>query len=237
MKRFSTRYRSTEKEILDEIDLEKKDLREVFSDLDRVNRVLGGNQITLSGLQKLLRNSLWQEPLKILDVGCGNGSMLRNVALWGRQRNIRMELLGVDLNATAIEIAREQSSDFPEISFRVMDVLSTRFSEWNFDVILCTLTLHHFRDEEIFEFLERLSDKARIGLVINDLERNKAAYFLFRVFSALFLKNRISRSDGLTSILRSFRLEDLDGYASRLRVNKNEINWKWAFRYQWIIFK
>ena len=40
--------------------------------------------------------------------------------------------------------------------------------------------------------------------------------------------------DGLTSILRGFKREELESFSNILQV-KPQIKWKWAFRYQWII--
>jgi len=47
----------------------------------------------------------------------------------------------------------------------------------------------------------------------------------------------MSREDGLTSILRGFKKEELVNFSKKLKLNNYIFQWKWAFRYQWIIRK
>ncbi|MGA8854263.1 MAG: methyltransferase, partial [Christiangramia sp.] len=70
---------------------------------------------------------------------------------------------------------------------------------------------------------------------INDLQRSKAAYVLFKAFCAVFVHNEIARKDGLISILRGFKKNDINKLSEEIKAAKHEIKWKWAFRYQWII--
>jgi hypothetical protein len=73
--------------------------------------------------------------------------------------------------------------------------------------------------------------------VINDLHRSALAYRLFQGLCFVFQLNSMSREDGLTSILRGFKKEDLIAFSEKLKFNNYTIQWKWAFRYQWIISK
>lgn len=237
MRMVNTSERSKQKEILDDFDLQGRELKDNFDDLDRVNTMLGGYKITLEGINRILSGSCFAQPVSIMDIGCGNGSMLREVAKMGRKKGIRMLLTGVDANKHAIEIAKEESSEYPDIHFEVRDVTSSDFQAERVDIVLCTLTLHHFEDQEIINLMTIFSKIARMGIVINDLHRSKMAYYLFEVFSRIFIKNQIARSDGLTSVLRSFKKQELQGYGRDLSVREQIISWKWAFRYQWVLLK
>lgn len=235
--KINTDKRSTQAEIMDDFDLKGEELKKTLKDLDKVNSWLGGNKITLEGIAKLLEKSNFKAPLRIIDVGCGNGSLLKEVAQFGRKQNLEMQLLGVDANTYSIEIARENAAEFPEIKFAALDVFSEEFRRREADIILCTLTLHHFSDAQIEELMKTFTEMATLGVVINDLQRSKTAYYLFEAFCAVFIKNEINRKDGLTSILRSFKKEDLQRYGKKLKVREQIINWKWAYRYQWILVK
>ena len=79
--------------------------------------------------------------------------------------------------------------------------------------------------------------QAAIGMVINDLHRSSIAYRLFQVVCRVFQLNRMSREDGLTSILRGFKKNELEAFSKIINAKKQTISWKWAFRYQWIIWK
>ena len=235
--KINTTERSTSPEIMDDFDLKGEELKKTLKDLDKVNRWLGGNKITIDGIDWLLKNANFEAPLKVIDVGCGNGSLLKEVAQFGRKEAVKMELLGVDANIHSIDIAKENTAGFPEIEFAALDVFSEEFRRRDVDIILCTLTLHHFSDGEIKELMQTFTEMAKLGVVINDLQRSKTAYYLFKAFCAAFISNEINRKDGLTSILRSFKKEDLEQYGNGLRVRKQIIHWKWAFRYQWILLK
>lgn len=222
---------------MDDFALKGQNLEKTLNDLDKVNKWLGGNKITLEGIKKVSESACYAGPLKILDVGCGNGTLLKEVADFGRKEGIAMDLKGIDANAYAIEIARKNAEAYQNISFEALDVFSEKFKARETDIVLCTLTLHHFEDEEIVLLLKNFVEMSSLGIVVNDLQRSKTAYYLFKAFCAVFIDNKIAKEDGLVSIRKSFRKKDLLKYAEHLKVRKQEISWKWAFRYQWIIIK
>ena len=118
-----------------------------------------------------------------------------------------------------------------------MDIFSEDFNAIEYDIVLCTLTLHHFSNEEILNIMTTFNKNANIGIVINDLHRSKLAYRLFEKVCAVFKLNKMSREDGLISILRGFKKKELENFSKKLDLKNYTINWKWAFRYQWIIVK
>ncbi len=237
--KIDTSIRTNKTEIMDDFDLQGAELKRTLKDLENINKWLGGNIITIKGVQKLIEKS--EKPKDavhhIIDVGCGNGAMLRKLAEWGRTNKYNLKLTGIDANPFAITIAQELSENYQELEFETQNIFNEEFKSRNFDILLCTLTLHHFKDQEIIELLQRFYDQVNMGIVINDLHRSKAAYRLFQAFCGVFVNNEIARKDGLTSILRGFKKEEIQHYSSCLSTSKQEINWKWAYRYQWIIEK
>ncbi len=237
MSKINTRKRTDESEIMDDFELKGAELETTLSDLDNINKWLGGNKITLQGIKILLKDHPKSETVHIADIGCGNGSILREIAKWGRKENYTLELTGIDANPYAIEIAEKLSYYYPEIKFYPVDILGDEFEKMKFDILLCTLTLHHFKDSEIEELVKLFIRQSKLGIVINDLQRSGIAYRLFQAFCAVFIRNEIARKDGLTSILRGFKRKDLQVFSNKISVKKQKICWKWAFRYQWIIQK
>ncbi|MCH4823125.1 methyltransferase domain-containing protein [Gramella lutea] len=229
--------RTDKTEIMDDFDLKGPELRKTLSDLDNINSWLGGNQITLDGIKELLKGHSKNKKIKIVDIGCGNGSILRKVAAWGKSQKREFILIGIDANEHAIQIAKEKSKKFENLSFEKLNIFSDSFKSNQYDIILCTLTLHHFKDKEIISLLNQLYTQAKLGIVINDLHRSNSAYILFQAFCSVFVNNEIARKDGLTSILRGFKRSDLLRYQEDISCSSFKISWKWAFRYQWIIKK
>ena len=210
-------------------------LRDTMDKLAAINRWLGGNKVTMEGLKKLLRKSSKDMPLTIVDLGCGGGDILRDVAKFGRKNGFNFNLIGIDANEDAVIYARELSLDYPEISYRHINIFSEEFKTIDYDIVLTTLFLHHFNQEQLVNLLSKLLKKARLGIVVNDLHRNALAYYLFRLLCTV-IPNKMVKEDGLTSVLKGFKRKELATLSSLIQVKPN-IKWKWAFRYQWIINK
>lgn len=234
---FSNKYRSEQLEIMDDLDFQGVEMKNVLGDLKTVNKWLGGKNITLNGIEKLLLDKTKNDFIKILDVGCGDGELLRNCAKYADKNNLKMECIGVDFNINILEHAKSQSKEFPNIKFQKVDVFLEEELIPNCDIAICTLFLHHFNNENIEELLNVLLKKSNIGLVINDLQRSRVAFNLFKVVSKLFLKTQTAKHDGLVSIARSFKKNELESISKKIPNQKSSIHWRWAFRYQWIIKK
>lgn len=233
---LNTKYRTDKPEIMDDFALEGEILRDALDKIAKINQLLGGNQLTLRGVQELIQQSK-KEEIVIVDVGCGNGDMLRTLADFGLNNKLNFKLIGIDANNFTISHAIQLSEKYTNISYRCEDIFKDSFKELKYDIVLCTLTLHHFKNNEIEDLLKVFYKNSSIGIVINDLHRSPIAYRLFQGLCFVFQLNDMSREDGLTSILRGFKKEELVDFSKKLNFKKYTIHWRWAFRYQWIISK
>ncbi|MEZ7893742.1 MAG: methyltransferase domain-containing protein [Polaribacter sp.] len=230
---ISTKNRTDKEELMDDFSIGGDLLRDTLDKLENINRWLGGNLMTVRALKKVLKNHPKEQELTIADIGCGHGDILRDVAKFGRKNGYKMKLIGMDANPTAIAYANELSTEFPELSFKTEDIFSEAFKNRKFDVVLATLFLHHFKEAQLVSFLGNTLKQTKIGIVVNDLHRHKLAYYLFMLLS-VFIKNNMIIEDGLTSVLRGFKRNELAHISKKLKV-KPQISWKWAFRFQWIL--
>ncbi|MDI6034363.1 methyltransferase domain-containing protein [Flavobacterium sp. LB2P84] len=234
---LNTKFRTNKIETMDDFAMEGEILRDALDKIAKINQLLGGNQLTLQGVQDLMGNISKSNEIVIVDVGCGNGDMLRTLADFGLKNKLKLKLIGIDANRFTISHAQKLSKNYSNISYRCEDVFSKSFNELKYDIVLCTLTLHHFKDDEIIYLLNLFYTNSTIGIVINDLQRSAIAYRLFQALCFVFRLNEMSREDGLTSILRGFKKEELIRFSEKLSFKNYKIHWKWAFRYQWIISK
>ena len=232
---IDTTNRSTKIEIMDDLDMSGKTLINSLDQLANINKWLGGNKTTIDSLKTILKTNPKDKMISIVDLGCGNGDMLRKVAHFGRKNGYKFDLLGIDANQATIDYAIQLSANFPEITYKKEDVLSKEFATHTYDIAMCTLFLHHFEDPIALNFIQTLLKNSKIGVVINDLHRHWLAYYLFKLLTSVF-GNEMTREDGLTSILKAFKRKDLDRFSKKINF-KSTITWRWAFRYQWIINK
>jgi hypothetical protein len=222
---------------MDDLDFQGEEMKNLLKDLKTVNKWLGGNNITIDGLRKLLRNHPQNKTITLLDIGCGDGEFLRKCCDFGKKNNFSFKGIGLDFNENILKVARKQSNNYPSISFEKVDVFLNEESIPNCDIAMCTLFLHHFSYEEIENLLNILLKKTNIGLIVNDLQRNKQAFKLFKLVSKLFLKTKTAEHDGLVSIARGFKKNELESISKKIPNQHSEIHWRWAFRYQWILKK
>lgn len=234
---INTKYRSDEPEIMDDFEMEGEILRDALDKIAKINQLLGGNQLTLQGIQELVRKNPKTTTFTIVDVGCGNGDMLRTLADYAFKHNFNFRLIGIDANNFTISHAKKLSESYSNISYQCQDIFSKTFEELKYDIVLCTLTLHHFKEDQIVQLMSVFNTNSRIGIVINDLQRSAVAYRLFQGLCFAFRLNEMSRKDGLVSILRGFKKEELVTFSKKIKCSTYTIKWKWAFRYQWIITK
>ena len=234
---INTKDRSSAPEIMDDFSMEGEILRDALDKIAKINQLLGGNQLTLRGVQNLIATIPNETEITIIDVGCGNGDMLRALSKYGLKHQLNFKLIGIDANAFTINHARELSINYTNISYHCEDVFGKNFAALKYDIVLCTLTLHHFKDNEIILLMTFFYANCSIGVVINDLHRSIISYRLFQILCFVFRLNSMSREDGLVSILRGFKKKEFVNFSQKLNLKNYKIQWKWAFRYQWIIKK
>lgn len=230
----STTHRSDLPEIMDEFDFNGKELEKVLKNIDQINSALGGHRVTVNGIEKLIEQQK-QPKYTIVDVGCGSGASLRKLAKWAKRRPEQFQFIGIDANPECINIAKKASKEVEHLRFECINVFSKEFEAVEVDIFISTLTLHHFKNAELIKLMQKLQQQANIGIVINDLHRSKTAYYLFKLYALFFIRSKIAKHDGLISILRGFQKEDFSNYAEQICIQNHEVNWFWAFRYQWII--
>lgn len=230
---IDTSKRSDAPEMMDDFAMEGEILRDALDKLASINKLLGGNAVTIDGVKKLITQTDKNHCIRIVDIGCGNGDMLRILADFAKQKQLNFELIGVDANQFTINHAKQLSVNYQNVSYQCEDIFKDQIVDC--DIILCTLTLHHFKDQEIIDLLNRFKKAASLGMVINDLQRSALAYYLFIGLCFVFGLNHMSKDDGLVSILRGFKKHDLQLYSKQSQLKNCSIKWKWAFRYQWII--
>jgi hypothetical protein len=231
----STKYRSNEEEIMDDLDYKGPILHDSLDKLAKINQWLGGNIVTINGLKKALKNQPKDKTITIIDLGCGGGDILREVSRFGKKTNYNFKLLGVDANPHTVQYASELSKEYDNIKFKAIDIFSKEFEALEYDLVLTTLFLHHFEANQLVSFLKPVLERAKLGIVVNDLHRHKLAYYLFKILCTT-IKNKTIVEDGLTSVLRGFKRSEMEAISKKINANY-QIQWKWAFRFQWILKK
>lgn len=233
MSRFSSR--SNDIEIMDDLAMGGPVLTQTLDQLSVINRLLGGDGVTLSAIKKICKGIHRKDLITIADLGCGGGDSLRKLAEWGRKEGRNLQILGFDANPNTITYAKEKSAAYPEIVYETLDCFSDSFRSRQFDLIICSLFLHHFETPVLMNWIPQLVRQTNIGLVINDLHRHWLAYYSFRLITWLLRASHMIRHDGSLSVLKGFSKSDISNLLKKCNFTQATMAWKWAFRWQVII--
>lgn len=79
--------------------------------------------------------------LKVLDVGCGTGTILSELS-----KNDKINLAGVDLSENMINIAKKTLND--KVELKIGDSEKLPWKDNTFDAVICTDSFHHYPNPE-----------------------------------------------------------------------------------------
>jgi SAM-dependent methyltransferase len=221
------RERSFDLEIMDDLTCKGQVVEQTLRELDVINRTLGGNDVTINGLERLLEDRSGNQRLTLADIGCGSGDMCLRIAKWARTRGLDIRVTGIDANPYIIQYAIANCQGVDGLTFEVMDVLGDKFSQRKWDIVVATLFTHHFNQEQLVALLQTLKRQTRIGFVINDIS--------IRFLTRLFSRSSMVRYDAPLSVRRAFRRKELEALLDLAGITAYTIKWKWAFRWQVIV--
>ena len=146
--------------------------------------------------------------LHILDLGAGDGSLGRQLALWAGKRGWAWTFTNFDLRLTALNVHADGSP-------RVLGLVQNLpFRDGSFDVVIASQMTHHLDSpSEIIQHFREAWRVSRQLVLLSDLHRNLSLYTLAHVATLLTGCSRELRGDGLISVRRGFRLNEWRKYA------------------------
>jgi hypothetical protein len=224
--------RSNEAELIDGTDYNLEEFLIQLADLRRINRYLGGSRALLRHLFPMIE-ALGKKQVSLLDVGTGSADIPAQIVKWGQLRGIQINFVVLDLNEIAAREALAQSAKFPEIKVIRADALCLPFAEGEFDFVLASLFLHHFRNPQAVLLLKEFARAARVAFLINDLRRHPIAYYTIKLLTRIFTRNRLVRNDSAVSVLRGFTEPDIGEIAAAANV-KLHIHRHFPYRFIFI---
>jgi SAM-dependent methyltransferase len=192
--------RSLAEELMDAPDLDPGNYAALLKDLAHVTTMTMGRGPTISFLERAIGPA---RRFRLLDVGYGDGDMLRAIADWAARYGIEADLVGIDLNPKSEAVARAATPD--DFSIRYLTGDYTKLTGEGFDFIVSSLVAHHMTHSQLVAFICFMQAEAKRGWLINDLHRHAIAWMGFPALAALMRWHPIVRHDGQLSIARSYR--------------------------------
>lgn len=224
--------RSDEEELMDDLLCEGPVVDQTLAELDVINRLLGGNQISLHAFKALLKNRT--EPIHLVDLGCGSGDLMKVMADLCRKQGIKASFTGIDANPNIVAYAEEHTKNYPEISYRCLNILDEAFQEIQCDVIHACLFCHHFTSEQLSQLFGTFKQMASEKVIINDLHRHPLAYYSIKWLTHWFSKSDMVKNDAAMSVSRGFKRQELLEILKNAGIEMAQLSWAWAFRWKLI---
>jgi SAM-dependent methyltransferase len=188
-------------ELLDSGRLSRSDVEANLADLARMNRLPGGTDASVRGIEALMGAG---NATRILDVGTGAGDIPIAFARRGWQ------VVAADANTAVLAVTRDRLAGIAGIDVLEADVLALPLEDGAVDIAHCSLLVHHFAPEAAVRALRELCRVSRHGVVVNDLRRGLLPLASTWVSVMALGRSRVTRADGMASARRSYTLPELD---------------------------
>lgn len=215
---FSAPPRNFQAELLDLDEAPFDEVKESLNDVRRVNRYLSGYRVLLHHVKSFWAGRDSDRPFTILDVATGSADQPVEIIKLARRMGIPVRITAIDINRKMLRFAQEETQGYPEIHFAQCDIHSLPFGENSFDLVVNSLSLHHFRRANAVTILRSIFDIGRLGFIVNDLHRSRVAYASIYLLTRLLTKNRLTRYDAPVSVMNAFTPGEMRGMCEEAEI-------------------
>ncbi len=222
------------RELLDDPDeAAAHELRQSLRDIRMANLVGQGTAVILRHLPHVIGDWPADRPLRVLDFATGSGDIPRAIIRWTRRRGIACTVLATDISPEVLDETRAHTRGYPEIDVMACDSRDAPFAPGSFDVVTCSLALHHLDAPGAVATLGQMARIARHGFIVNDVERSWPAYIAAVALVYGITRNRLTRHDGPASVRRAFTRTEIRQMATEAGIRGGRIVqhafWRIAF--------
>ena len=178
-----------------------RDLR----NLRQLNRWFGSYDLISAFLKR------WINPgarLRVLDLATGSGDIPQLVADYARKVGAEVRIDALERQPPTLEIAKKLSANYPAISFVEGNILEWQSSE-PYDIVLCTLVLHHFSEDDAVRVLRRCRELSSERVLVSDLRRGWLGTIGVHLLTATIFREPMTKFDARLSAARAFSFSEL----------------------------
>jgi SAM-dependent methyltransferase len=168
-----------------------------LADIAFANRWLGG----VAPIRREIRRTAART---ILDIGSGSGDVPHALVRDGRRRGVDVRVTCLDRSEQMLDIAKRNTGNEERLTFVCGEGERLPFDDASFDVVTCSLALHHFEPPEAHTLLREMRRVSRLTPIVGDLTRSALAYVVTWLWATLTTRNRLTRHDAPLSVRRAY---------------------------------
>jgi SAM-dependent methyltransferase len=222
--------RDKQPEIMDQPGLDLTQHQHALRALARINWISASAGILWKPIRQLAQEKSGS-PLRVLDLATGGGDVPIRLHRRAQRAKLPITFAGADLSPTAIEYARQSSAG---VDFFCLDALNAPLPA-DYDVITCSLFLHHLEADQAIDLLQRMRLAARSMVLVNDLVRSRLGYLMAYVGTRVLTTSKVAHYDGPQSVRAAFTIDEARQLAEQAGLTNAAISWRWPCRFllQW----
>ena len=191
-------------EYLDLPDVEPGLAERSIGDVTVANRLFGGTRAVLAELAELFPTL--GPAATLLDVGTGLGDIPAQARRHAGRAGVALHTIGLDASEELARASRRGGA-----ASVCGDALRLPFAARSDDVVTCSQLLHHFTEADVARLLAELDRVARRRVIVSDLRRSYLAAGGFWLASWPLGFHKVTRHDGVVSVMRGFTPAGLGG--------------------------
>ena len=221
-------------ELMDDPSLEESRHYAALDGLRRINWASASTRLLWSPIRRLA-GELNVRKLRVLDIATGGGDV--PLRLWrnARRHNLDLDFVAADISPRALEFARAKiEAAGADIELRCLNPLIDDIPE-DFDVVMCSLFLHHLGDRDARGLLATMAEASRHLVLVHDLLRCRRGLALAYLATRLLSASDVVHTDGPRSVRAAFSINEVRELANEAGMSEFDVRRHWPFRYllQW----
>jgi ubiquinone/menaquinone biosynthesis C-methylase UbiE len=198
------------------------DLQQTLRDIRRANIFGLGTWVVTHHLDELLRDIPREQTLQILDLATGSADIPEELCRWAEREGRTVEITATDISPEILHVARQRILDAGfagRVRLLACDATSTPFADRHFDVVVCSLALHHLDVDSARLAFAEMARLSKVGFIVNDIYRSQGAWLMARFLTFVTTTNRLTKHDGPASVYRAFTPAEVGRIAQDARTH------------------
>jgi 2-polyprenyl-3-methyl-5-hydroxy-6-metoxy-1,4-benzoquinol methylase len=187
------------------------ELERDLANLRSFNRRFGSHRLVKHFLRRWLKPNM---NARVLDLATGSGDIPRLIVDFARANDVRLRVDAIDQQSSTLQIASDLSSNYPEITYTSADLF-----KWNpaepYDIVLCSLALHHFSEDDAVQILQKCANWSRGAVLVADLGRARWLSLAVHLVTTIVYREPMTKFDARLSAARAFSFHEMAELARR----------------------
>jgi len=195
-------------------------LRDDLANLRTINKYFGGLTATRKSLLPLFQLIPQDRDITVLDLATGSADQPSALVRLARKEQRTIRIVAVDKNPVMLSVARSVCEHYPEITLTWGDILDLQYDDKSFDLVLCSLAVHHFSNQDVIRILRTMKRLCRAAFVVHDLNRSWITAWTAWLYTHLTTRNPMTLFDSYLSALRAFTRGELESLAREAGIRR-----------------